>query len=231
MAYQDARLLPLSWSADQVKQFVNQGILNKNPDFGPNMGMPEIISAWDNAVKASFEWNQGSAPGARVWTPQDVLDSYSGQKGQFGTVKQGEWMVDAQTGERVKYLGPTSRTSTTRQINLSSAGDVQALTTQVLTQALGRAPTPKEIAQYKATLNAAEKANPQVTTTKSQLIPDAATGSVTIGNQSSTTTGGLSSAAEQAMVQNQAQASPEYAKYQSATTYFNSLLNLLGKSG
>ncbi|WP_460996981.1 hypothetical protein, partial [Staphylococcus aureus] len=77
--------------------------------------------------------------------------------------------------ERVKYVGPTSQTTKNTSINLSSSQDVQALTTQVLTQALGRAPTAKEVAQYKSTLNAAEKANPQITTTTSQLVPDLGT--------------------------------------------------------
>lgn len=231
VSYQDARLAPLSWSDQQIKTFVNQGILNKNPNFGPNMGMPEILSAWDEAVKASFAWNQSSDPNAQKWTPQDVLDSYKAQAGKFGTVRQGDWMVDAQTGERVKYVGATSKTTKTTTINLSSAQDVQALTTQVLTQALGRAPTAKEVAQYKSTLNAAEKANPQTTTTVSQLTPNAATGSVDIGNQSSTTTGGLSSAAEQQMVMNTAQDSPEFAKYQAGTTYFNALMQMIGGGG
>lgn len=231
MTYQDARLAPLSWSAQQIKTFVNQGILNKNPDFGPNMGMPEILSAWDNAVQASFAWNQTSTPGVKKWTPQDVLDSYAGQAGKFGTVKQGDWMVDAQTGERVKYVGPTSKTTKTTSINLSNTQDVQALTTQVLTQALGRAPTSKEVAQYKSTLNAAEKANPQVTTTVSQLTPNMDTGAVDIGDQSQTTSGGLDAAAEQQMVLNNAQQSPEFAKYQAGTTYFNALMQMIGGGG
>ena len=230
MKYQDARLVPLSWTPAQLKKFVNQGILYKNPDFNTNMGMPEIISAWDNLVKASFEFNKSDV-GGQKWTPQDVMDSYAGQKGQYGTIKQGDWMVDAQTGERVKYVGPTSQTTTNKSVNLSSSQDVQALTTQVLTQALGRAPTAKEVATYKSTLNAAEKANPQVTTTTSQLIPDASTGNVTQGNQTSTTSGGLSAAAEQQMVMSNAQQTPEYAKYQAGTTYFNALLQLIGGSG
>lgn len=231
MTYQDARLLPLSWSQDQLKEFVNKGILYKMPGFNTNMGMPDIVSAWDDLVKASYSFNSGTSAGGQKWTPFDVMDSYTAQKGQYGTVKQGDWVVDAQTGERIKYTGPTSKTTTSKQFNLSSTGDVQALTTQVLTQALGRAPTPKEVAQYKATLNQQEARNPQVTTTTSQLTPDMATGQVSVGDQTQATTGGLSSAAEQQMVLNQAQQSQEYAKYQAGTTYFNALLQMLGGGG
>jgi hypothetical protein len=231
MSYQDARLMPLSWTPDQIKKFVNQGILNKVPGFNANMGMPDVVSAWDDLVKASYSFNSGSQSDGRKWTPQDVMDTYSAQKGQYGTIRQGDWMVDAATGEKVKYVGATTKTTTSRSINLSSAEDVQAITTQVLTQALGRAPTPKEVAQYKATINAQEKANPTVTTTTSKITPDVAAGTADVTDQSSVTTGGVSAAAQQQLIQDSAQKTQEYAKYQAGTTYYNAMMSMLAGGG
>lgn len=225
MTYDQARLLPSQWmdsDPSKLKQLVNTGILNKVPGFDVGMGMPEIISAWDELVKTSFELNQAKGKGAKVWTPWDVLDTYGNSKGSFGSVKRGDWLYDAATGEKLKYVGPRSKTTTSRDVNLSSAEDVKALTTQVLTQALGRAPTAKEVAQYKSTINAQENANPTLTTT-TQTLNDQ--GEATA--QSSKTTGGFDAAAQQQLVQDQASGTPEFAKYQSGTTYWNALMQMM----
>jgi len=224
MAYSQARLLPVQWmesDPSKLKQLVNTGILNKVPGFNPGMGMPEIISAWDELVKASYEVNQSNGK-TKNYTPWDILNTYSNPKSGYGTVKDGDWLYDSTTGEKVKYVGPKSKTTTNRDVNLSSAEDVKALTTSVLTQALGRAPTAAEVAQYKSTINAQENANPALTTT-TQTFDDQ-------GNavsQSSKETGGFDASAQQQLVQDQAAKSPEFAKYQSGTTYWNAMMQML----
>lgn len=228
MTYDQARLLPSQWmdsDPDQLKKLVNTGILNKVPGFQPGMGIGDIVSAWDDLVKTSWELNQ-SKSGRTNWTPWDVINTYSNPKNTFGTVKQGDWMVDAATGEKVKYVGPRSKTTTASNINLSSAEDVKALTTSVLTQALGRAPTAKEVAQYKSTINAQESANP-TNSTQTQTLNDM--GEVT--NTSTQTSGGFDSAAQQQLVMDQAQKSQEYGKYQSGTTYWSAMMQMLGGGG
>jgi len=224
LTYDQARLLPGDWyqnDPDQLKKLVNTGILNKVPGFQAGMGIGDIISAWDELVKTSFQLNQRTGSEKR-WTPWDVLNTYSNPKGTYGEVKQGDWMVDAATGEKVKYVGPKSKTTTSRDVNLSSAEDVKALTTQVLTQALGRAPTSKEVAQYKSTINAQEAANPTITTS-TQNINDRGE----VASQNSTTSGGFDAAAQAQVVQDQASQSPEFAKYQSGTTYWNAMMQML----
>lgn len=224
MTYDQARLLPSLWQnsdPDMLKQLVNTGVLNKVPGFDVNMGMPEIISAWDELVKSSYELNQAKG-NDKKWTPWDVLQTYGNSKGKFGTVRNGDWLYDVATGAKIKYVGPRTKTTTNRDVNLSSAEDVKALTTQVLTQALGRAPTQAEVAQYKSTINAQENANPTLTTTTSTLNDQGE-----VSAQSSKTSGGFDAAAQQQLVQDQASQTPEFAKYQSGTTYWNALMQMM----
>lgn len=222
--YAEARLLPTTWTDAQLRQFVTTGILRKIPGFQAGMGMPEIVSAWDDLVKTSFAFNNNGT--GTKWTPQDIMDTYSNTKGKYGTVKVGDWMVDAATGEKVKYVGPKTKTSTSTSVDLSSAEDVKALTTSVLTQALGRAPTAAEVAQYKSTINAQEQANP-TQSTQTQTLNDMGE----VSNTSTTTSGGFDSAAQQQLVMDQAQKGPEYGKYQSGTTYWQAMMQMLGSGG
>lgn len=225
MTYDEARMLPRDWMESdpgQLRKLVNTGILNKVPGFDVGMGLPEIMSAWDDLVTAAWGMNQNLKEGQKKWTPWDILNTYSSSKMNYGTVKKGDWLYDVATGERLKYVGPRSKTTTSRDVNLSSAEDVKALTTQILTQALGRAPTNSEVAQYKSTINAQEQANPTITTSTQTLDDQGQAVS-----QSSKTTGGFDAAAQQQLVQDQVSGTPEFAKYQSGTTYWNSLMQML----
>src|SRR5690348_12555818 len=49
-SYAQAKLAPLDWTDDQLTKFVNQGVMNKIKGFDVNMGMPEILSAWDDLI-------------------------------------------------------------------------------------------------------------------------------------------------------------------------------------
>jgi hypothetical protein len=226
--YQSAVLAPTSWDANKLREFVNKGIVNKIPGFEVGMGMPQIQSAWQDMVRSSVLFNLGIKGNQKPWTPMDVMDSWSSQKGKYGTQRQGDWVFDVATGERIKYVGPTSKTTTSKQIDLSSPEEAQALVTQVLQQALGRAPTPKELAKFRSTISGYEKANPTVTTTTQQLSPDLSTGQVDVTSQSSTTAGGVSDAARAALVQNPTVETKEYGKYQAGTTYYNALMQMIG---
>ena len=228
--YAQAKLAPRDWSDSQLKEFVNTGILNKMPGFDTGMGLPEVMDAWDSLVQRTYQLNQGLVEGQKKWTPADVMATYSNKKGSFGTQRQGDWIFDVATGERIKYVGPTSKTTTSKNIDLSSPEEAQALVTQVLREAIGRAPTAKELAQFKSTISGFEKANPEVTKTTQQLSPNLATGDVDVTSQSSVTSGGVSDAARAALVQNPIEDTKEYGKYQSGTTYFNALLAMVGGS-
>lgn len=235
--YSEAVLAPTRWwSQDQVKQFVNRGILNKVPGFEVGMGMPQIQSAWQNLVQSSILFNQNLKPGQKAWTPDDVMDSWSNSKGSYGTQRQGDWIFDVATGERIKYVGPKTRTNKSTSVDLSSPEEVQALVTQTLQQALGRAPTAKELARFKSTISGYEQAHPQVTTTTTTLSDEdiaraqASGGDVwsQASQQSTSTSGGTSDAARVALVQDPTEDTAEFGKFQSGTTYFNALLSLVG---
>lgn len=229
--YSTAVLEPTQWSQDQLRQFVNKGIVNKVPGFDVGMGMPQIQSAWQSLVQSSILFNQGLKPGQDPWTPMDVMDTWSNQKGKFGTQRQGDWIFDVATGERIKYVGKTSRTTTSKQVDLSSPEQAQALVTQVLREAIGRAPTAAELAKFKASINGYEKANPTVTTTTEQLTPDLSSGTVNVSSQSSTTSGGVSDAVRAALITDPTEKTKEYGKYQSATTYWDAMMQMIGGGG
>jgi hypothetical protein len=216
-SYDSAKMMPLQWDEKQKKDFISKGILYKIPGFSADMGMPEVMSVWDDLVQSSMAFSKGGSN----WSPWDVMDSYK-KKENFGTIRRGDWLYDAATGEKVKYVGPKTKTTTNKNINLSSAEDVKALTTQMLTELLGRAPTVEELAKYRASINGYENANPEITTTTSTLDD---MGEVV--SQSSKTTGGASQAAVSGLVTDAAKKGPEYGKFQSATTYYNALMQMI----
>jgi hypothetical protein len=223
----EVKSMPLGWmqnDPETLKKFVNQGILNKVPGFDVGMGMPEIMKAWENLVEQSWMMNK-YMPGdeGKKLTPWDVLNSYSNNSNKFGTVRRGDWEYDIATGEKVKYVGPKSKTTTQKRVDLSSPEDVKAIATNALAQLLGRAPTAEEMAKFKTSINTLEEQNPTMATTTETLND---MGEVT--NTSTTQTGGLSAEARQAAVADQAKQGPEYGKFQSGTTYWGALMQLLG---
>jgi hypothetical protein len=228
--YDDAILAPLNWSDDERRQFVNQGVLNKAPGFNVNMGMPEIQAAWQALVDTSMLYNSRLKAGEQRWTPQDVLGTYENAAGRYGEVREGDWVYDVATGERIRYVGPKSKTVTSKNIDLSSPEDVNALVLQSLRELLGRAPTDKELAQFRGTINNLERSRPQVTTTVQQLSPNKETGEVSVTSEESTTTGGVSDTARAMLVQEDVLGTKEYAKYQGGTTYFNAMMAMLSGS-
>lgn len=225
MAYAAAKGLPLQWlssNPSKLREFVNTGVLRKIPGFSVNMGMPEILSAWDDLLMASWGINKTGMAG-KNWSPWDVMNSYSNSGMNFGTVRRGDWLYDVGTGEKVKYVGPKSKTTTQKRIDLSSPEDVKALTTQMLSELLGRAPTAEELGKYKSAINAYEQSNPMIATTTETLND---MGEVV--STSTKTEGGASEAAKSMVVTEQAKQGPEYGKYQSGTMYWGAMMDLLG---
>lgn len=227
MTYAEAKALPMRWMNEdkgKLEKLVNTGILRKVPGFKAGMGLPEIMSAWDTLLQQAWSMNtSGVKNNGKPWTPEDILNTYSNEGMNYGTIKSGDWIIDARTGERIKYVGPKSKTTTESRINLSSPEEVRALTTQMLTELLGRAPNDEEMGKYRASINGYENANPQTATT-TQTLNDM--GEVT--NTDTKTSGGASQAALGSLVSEEAKKGPEYGKYQAGTTYFNALMQMLG---
>lgn len=235
MDYDTARLLPTGWSPERLKQFVNKGIMYGIPGFDVGMGMPEIVAAWDELVKASAAF---SSKGGKKWSPWEVMESYGGANaGKFGTMTKGDWVYDVATGERLKYVGKTTRTSKSEQVDLSSPEEVQALVTQVLREALGRAPNAKELARFKATIAGFEKENPTVTTVTETATPESieaaklSGGDVFTGaEQKSVTSGGVTDAARAQLITDPTEETQEYGKFQAGTTYWDAMMQMIGGS-
>jgi hypothetical protein len=220
MPYGQASGLPATWDDATKRDFISKGILYKLPGFNADMGMPELMKSWGDLVDSA---SAISAAGGGQWSPWDVMNSYGNSDKNFGSIRKGDWLYDAATGEKLKYVGPRTKTTTDKKIDLSSAEDVKAITTQMLTELLGRAPTSDELAKYRSSINGYEKDNPLVTKTISHLDDQ---GEVTA--QDSTSSGGASDAARQSLIQDQATKGPEYGKFQSGTTYYNALMQMLG---
>jgi hypothetical protein len=153
----------------------------------------------------------------------DVLNTYSNQGLNLGTVRKGDWEYDIATGEKIRYVGPKTKTTTQSKVDLSSPEDVRAITTQMLTELLGRAPTDAEVAKFKTSINSLEKANPTKAT-----ITETLNDMGEVVNTATTTSGGVSNDARGLLVSDEAKKGPEYGKYQSGTTYWNAMMQMLG---
>lgn len=226
LVYNDAVMLPLIWARDdpgKLREFVNKGILSKAPGFDPDMGMPEIMDAWKKAVDASVEFGKSGAK----WTPWDVLDSYGNKKGSMGTTVQNGWVIDLSTGKRIGYKGSLTKKTKRSEVNFTSPEEVHAIMNQALADALGRAPTDNELAQFRASVSSMEASRPAVSEVITQLKPNLETGELEEQSSSAVTSGGVSQADIQQAASQAAQKTPEYGKYQSGTTYFDAMMQMI----
>lgn len=228
MTYDQAQNMPAQWYTNDpslYKQFITKAIMYKLPGASPDMGLPEAGAAWDSLLQTAIKLNKAN-PGGKDWTPWDVLDSYNRPAGSLGTYRSGDWLIDTATGQKVKYVGPKTKTQTDRRVDLSDAGQVQAIAEQSLAQLLGRAPTDSELAQFKSTLNGYEREHPTVATS-TQHLDDMGN----VVSTDTTTQGGVSDAARQGLIEKGVKGTKEYGKYQSGTTYFNALMQMVGGGG
>lgn len=225
--YDQAQNLPAAWYADdpgRYKQMLAKMIVYKIPGISSDSGLPEVSQAWDTLLQMSINLNKAQGKNVtKSWSPYDVLESYNRPAGSLGTRKVGDFLIDNATGEKVKYVGPKSKTSTQTAVDLSNPEQVQAIATQTLTQMIGRAPTDKELAQFKATLNGYEKSHPETTTTTENYDD---MGNVAASNV--VHSGGVTDAARQTVLGEGVQKTKEYGKYQGGTTYFNALMQMIG---
>lgn len=131
-------------------------------------------------------------------------------------------------GQRQKEAlqGPKTTTATQTQTSLSTALDAKAMLYQASKTLLGRAPTDTEANNFFSSLNEAERANPQVTTTTSTTAP---TGELI--SQEQVSQGGMSADAKQLLVQEEAQKNPEYGAYQVATRFLDGLMGAVYGKG
>jgi len=117
---------------------------------------------------------------------------------------------------------PKTVTQTQKTYNISTAEDAAALFQGAAQTLLGRDPTKSEQSRFKQILNKYEQAHPAETTTTSNYL------GADLQSQSSTSTGGVSAAAQQYIAQEESKKNPEYGAYQAATNGMNWLLGMIG---
>jgi hypothetical protein len=99
--------------------------------------------------------------------------------------------------------------STSKSYKQYSLQQVKGLAESAFQEAIGRAPSVEELGRFQASLNAAEKGNSATTSGSSA---------------SSVTYGGVDTTQ---FAKDTAELAPEYANYQKATTYFDTMINSL----
>lgn len=118
--------------------------------------------------------------------------------------------------------GPTGTGSSSSQVSKSvkqfSTQQVLGLAESAFKAAIGRAATDKELAALRDHINTEEKKNPSISRSSSY---SSGTGS---SSSSTTTSGGID---EAQIAKTFAESNPEYAGYQKATTYFDSMMSAL----
>ena len=139
---------------------------------------------------------------------------------KVATLIAGDTSSGGAAGRSKGFTG--SKSQTRRSVDLTDPSTAKALVNDVLSRQLGRAATDAEVEEFRNVLNAAERANPTVTSSTTTYQNGDAV------SQSSTTSGGLGSAGAQQVVEDAVSVLPERQSYQAAATYFNALLGSLG---
>lgn len=204
---------PFLWSEDQVaeaiKKFQDAGITNVT-DFD------SMQRAWSGLVQRAGAMYSLSS-GQRKVTPWDVLDLYKNEMQKAGTF--------GGSGSGGSGGGPSTVTQKTRSVSTITNGDGWSVLQNTLSRMLGRDPSDSEVRDFVGRMNHLAAKHPTITTST--------TTGVGTGSQSTTshTKAGFD---QNDILQNayyDAQANPDYAEVQSATTYFNSALSALGAIG
>lgn len=185
------------WPEEEQMKFRNQlALLDKSALTATD---DQIAQAWGSYVQQSAN----ALDAGRSLTPWDILAKDIAVRGKAASLAG-------------------TKTRTTSDTSLTSQADAAAIFRTAAQSLLGRGPTTEEINQFRANLNAQERANPvtsTITTTTNEQ------GEVT--NESRTSQGGISAAAAADIAKEKAKLNPEYGAYQAATTYHNAMMQLI----
>lgn len=168
----------------------------------------DMVSVWQGLVSRASK-SYTLSDGEKQLTPWDVLDLYKSETGE-------EDSSGAYTG---------TRTSTSRSVNELTEGQSWSVLQGTLQKMLGRDPSDQELRNFTYKMSQAAARNPSVTKTISHYKDGYLTGS------NSHTSGGFTMDDAMEKAYDRAQNNPDYAEYQSATTYFNAALSALGPIG
>lgn len=201
--------LPYTWSEEEItdtmKKMRQAGIPVTSFDSGTN----SLVSVWEGMVnRASMIYSVSE--GKKKVTPWDVLDLYKSEAKAAGTY------INMENG---------SRTTTNKSVAHITEGEAWSSLQQTLANMLGHDPSDQEVRDFAYKMNQLAAENPSISKTITQYKSGEATSS------STHTEGGFGAADVAQAAYEKAQNDPEYAEYQSATTYYNAALSALGAIG
>jgi hypothetical protein len=172
----------------------------------PSLGADALFQAWGKAVGWAGKYNS---------LHQDEKDKWMSPFEAVTNMQIAGMADDGQSHDGF------STESTIRQFTMN---DIRMQAKSILQNELGRNPTDSEMKAYTAAVNAASRANPQITTTQGVVNPD---GSRT---SNSVVTGGINSDTSAAIIQDAAQGTQESADYKTAAMYMPALMQALGSA-
>lgn len=192
---------------------------------------------WDDATKQKFS-SQLALTGADTSRMSDAQlqkawASYVAQAGAYWQNGNGRgltpWDIMSMDRSNREQQGPTKSTSTSTStaLDISTKEDASYIAQQAARSLLGRDPTQQEVTKLLGTLNQYERANPRVTTSTQTSTQQP--GGDSTSSSTSNTQGGVSAEGRSMLAQQQLKQNPEYGAYQAATTYFNDLMQVLGR--
>lgn len=197
--------LPYTWEDEEVAD-----AMDKMRDAGLDVqGFEDVLDVWGSLVdRAAMTYSMSE--GKRKVTPWDVLDMQKAEAKAAG----------------IQILDP-NRTESVVQRSVHDITEGQAWSTlqQTLSGMLGRDPSDQELRDYTYRMNQLAAANPSITNTIVKYKDGKA-----VSQTSDTETGFTSDDMAQSAYE-RAQDNPEYAEYQSSTTYFNAAMGALGAIG
>lgn len=195
---------PFLWSEDEIK-----GAIKKFHDAGHDevTDLPSLQKAWEGlATMAAARYSLSS--GKIKVTPWDMLE------------------LDKNTSTASGASGsPSTVTQTSRSVATITHGDGWSALQNTLSKMLGRDPSDDEVRDFVGRMNFLASKNPTITRSTTSGIGTAHQ------NTSSHTKSGFDSNDILENAYSDAQSNPDYAEFQSASTYYNAALSALGAIG
>lgn len=212
MTIQQALNEPFGWDsqkvADTIKKMNAAGFNVKSFD-----DMTQVWGALVQRASSIYAYSEGD----NKVTPFDVLSMYGKE-----AVKAGLMNPD---GSEVNPLAGTTHTSITRSVSDITQGDAWSALQNTLSQLLGRDPSDREVRDFAYRMNSLAAKNPSISKTVTHYDKNGDPTSHT------TTHAGFDANDLAQSAYEEAQDDPNYAEFQSATTYFNAAMSALGAIG
>jgi hypothetical protein len=187
------------WNSAKIRSFINEavraGLLPKDADYF------QAKALWQDLVQEAVDKTAAGKP----MSPWDVMSFIGGDADLAGAEEEGP------------FTGTLKHKSV--RTDLTDPESARALIHDVLSGTLGRRATQEELDDFVTTIASYERANPEVTITKSRYKDGREVSS------RSTTSGGGNPAQ---VVREAVEETPEYASYQAAGIYFPLLEQLTG---